>query len=118
MIFSAEFVTFIFTYLFEWYHLNKEIRKFIKNNCLTKEGAYATYPGSEKVDITAALFPVWLFTEPDSPEMKKTISILENKHRDGQLSRRTLTRKMMPYNERGRKKISKLEQWKNPEGIL
>ena len=73
-----------------WLDTAKEIRKFIKNNCLTKEGAYATFPGSKKVDITAALFPVWLFTEPDSPEMKKTISIIEDEHRDGELYRRTL----------------------------
>ncbi len=74
-----------------WLNTAREIRQFINKNCLTKDGAYATYPGSEKVDITAALFPVWLFTEPDSPEMKKTISILEEKHRDGQLYRRTLS---------------------------
>ncbi len=73
-----------------WLNTAQKIRKFIKNNCLTKDGAYATYPGSEQVDLTAALFPVWLFTEPDSPEMKKTIAILEKNHREGNLYRRTL----------------------------
>ena len=73
-----------------WLKTAQEIREFIKNNCLTKDGAFATYPGSEKVDVTAALYPVWLFTEADSPEMKKTISIIEDNHRDGELYRRTL----------------------------
>lgn len=73
-----------------WLSTAEEIRKFIKENCITAEGAYATYPGSKEVDITAALFPVWLFTEPNAPEMKKTIGLLERDHRDGKLYRRTL----------------------------
>lgn len=92
----AKALEFISEYTYEkeqkerWINTAKEIRKFINKNCLTKEGAYATFPGSEKVDITAALFPVWLFAEPDSREMKKTIALLENNHREGQLYRRTL----------------------------
>lgn len=73
-----------------WLTTSEKIRKFIKENCLTKDGAYATFPGSDDVDITAALFPVWLFTEPDSAEMKKTIELLERDHSDGDLYRRTL----------------------------
>lgn len=73
-----------------WLTAAGEIRKFIKENCITKEGAYATYPGSGEVDITAALFPIWLFTEPDSAEMKNTIELLERDHSDGGLYRRNL----------------------------
>lgn len=73
-----------------WLKASKDIRSFIKEKCLTKRGAFAIYPGSEKVDITAALFPIWLFTEADSPEMKKTVEVLEKEHRQGELYNRTL----------------------------
>ncbi len=73
-----------------WLSNAEEIREFIEENCLTTEGAYAIYPGSDEVDITAALFPVWLFTEVDSPAMLKTIELLEKDHRDGDLYRRNL----------------------------
>lgn len=74
-----------------WLNTAEEIRKFIEEKCLTAEGAYATYPGSGQVDITSTLFPVWLFTEPDAPAMKKTIELLERDHKEGDLFRRTLT---------------------------
>lgn len=73
-----------------WLEASKKIKDFVMEECLTKEGAFATFPGSENVDITAALFPIWLFTETDSPEMKKTIELLEKKHREGDLYHRTL----------------------------
>lgn len=73
-----------------WLKASKDIRNFIKKKCLTKDGAYAIYPGSEKVDVTAALFPIWLYTETDSPEMQKTVEVLEKKHRHGELYHRTL----------------------------
>lgn len=73
-----------------WLDASKEIRKFVMENCLTKSGAFGLYPGSEKVDVTAALFPIWLFIEPDAPEMKKTIELLEKNHREGELYHRTL----------------------------
>lgn len=74
----------------KWLDTAKKIRSFIQEKCLTSEGAYATYAGSEKVDVTAALFPVWLFGEPHDPAMNKTIEIIEKKHRDGELYHRTL----------------------------
>ncbi len=73
-----------------WLNASEAIKKFIIEKCITKDGAFATYPGSEEVDNTAALFPVWLFIEPDSPEMKKTIERLEKHHREGRLYHRTL----------------------------
>lgn len=73
-----------------WLGASKKIKDFVFENCLTKEGAFATFPGSEKVDVTAALFPIWLFTEPDAPEMKKTIELIEKNHREGSLYHRTL----------------------------
>lgn len=73
-----------------WISAAKEIKEFVMHKCLTKDGAFATYPGSEKVDVTSALFPVWLFIEPDAPEMKKTVELLEKNHREGELYHRTL----------------------------
>ncbi len=73
-----------------WKDEAKQIRKYITDNCLTSSGAFATYAGSDRVDITASLYPVWLFTEPDSPEMLQTIKELEEHHREGDLYRRTL----------------------------
>ena len=60
-----------------WQRAIQEIRDFVKNECLNSKGAYAAYAGGEAVDISAALFPVWAYTEPDTPVMKKTIDILE-----------------------------------------
>ncbi|MCM4157966.1 glycoside hydrolase family 15 protein [Gramella sp. AN32] len=74
----------------KWLKAAEKIRDFIKTNCLTKDGAYASYAGSDEVDVTAALFPVWLFTKPDSPEMLKTMELLEKNHRKGKLYHRTL----------------------------
>lgn len=73
-----------------WLGASKDIKSFVMENCLTKASAFAIYPGSEKVDVTAALFPVWLFTEADSPEIKKTVELLERNHREGELYHRTL----------------------------
>jgi GH15 family glucan-1,4-alpha-glucosidase len=73
-----------------WLNAGKEIRKFVSENCMTSDGAYAVYAGSEAVDITAALFPVWWYDEPDSPAMKQTIKRIEEEYKEGELYRRHL----------------------------
>lgn len=73
-----------------WLDAAKKIRRFVSKNCMTKAGAFATYAGSEAVDVTAALFPIWLYCDPDGEEMKKTVVRLEQEHRSGQLYHRTL----------------------------
>ena len=54
-----------------WLEAAKDIRAFIKAHCMTSDGAYAVFAGSEEVDVTAALFPVWWYDEADSEAMKK-----------------------------------------------
>lgn len=73
-----------------WINTAKEIRQFVSQHCMTSNGAYAVYAGSEAVDITSALFAVWWFDKPDSAAMKKTINRIEAEYRDGELYRRHL----------------------------
>lgn len=60
-----------------WRSEVRGIREFVSTECLTSAGAYAVFAGSEDVDVSAALFPIWAYTEADSPEMRATISALE-----------------------------------------
>jgi GH15 family glucan-1,4-alpha-glucosidase len=60
-----------------WRHNAGLIREFVATKCLTKTGAYASYAGSEEVDISAVLFALWSYTEPDAPAMLATIRELE-----------------------------------------
>lgn len=73
-----------------WREAEKEIRKFVAENCLNSEGAYAAIAGEEAVDVSAALFPVWAYTAPDSPEMLATMKVLEREYASGHLYRRHL----------------------------
>ncbi|CAM4061291.1 glycoside hydrolase family 15 protein [Deinococcus marmoris] len=52
-------------------------RQWVMANALNAEGAYAYVAGEEGVDVTAALYPVWGFCAPDSPEMLATVAVLE-----------------------------------------
>lgn len=60
-----------------WREVAWDIREFVANHCLTAQGAYAVYAGSEEVDVSAALFPAWAYTAADAPEMRATITALE-----------------------------------------
>jgi GH15 family glucan-1,4-alpha-glucosidase len=60
-----------------WRAVVDDIRAFVASSCLTSGGAYAVFAGSEEVDVTAALFPVWAYTQADSPEMLATMAVLE-----------------------------------------
>lgn len=73
-----------------WRSAEEDIRDYVAQHCLTSEGAYAVVAGSEAVDVTAALFPVWAYTKPDTPEMLATINALERDYATGHLYRRHL----------------------------
>lgn len=60
-----------------WRAAVQDIRAFVASHCLTSEGAYAAYAGSEAVDVSAALFPVWAYCRPDTSEMLATMAALE-----------------------------------------
>jgi len=60
-----------------WRHNAGLIREFVATRCLTKTGAYASYAGSEEVDVSAALFALWSYTAPAAPAMLATVRELE-----------------------------------------
>ena len=73
-----------------WRDTAAEIKNYVEKNCITTEGAYAVYAGSNHVDISAVLFPIWGFTEADTPAMLKTVEKLENSYCQQNLYRRHL----------------------------
>lgn len=73
-----------------WREAARAIRGFVACECLTSEGAYAAVAGGEAVDVSAALFPVWAYTKPDTPEMLATMDAIERDLRSGGLYRRHL----------------------------
>ncbi len=73
-----------------WLHNARLIREFVHKNCMTASGAFANYAGSEKVDVSAALFALWDYTKPNSAEMKITIAEIEKHCAQDNLYRRTL----------------------------
>ncbi len=60
-----------------------EIRAFVARSCRTSGGGYAAIAGTDAVDISAALFPVWGYTAPDDPAMEASISELEQRYSPG-----------------------------------
>ena len=66
----------------------KAIRGYVMRHCLTREGAFAAFAGSQGVDVSAALFPVWSFCAPDSPEMTATLHVLHRDYERGGLFKR------------------------------
>jgi len=73
-----------------WLRTAEKIRAFISENCMTSDGAYAVYAGSEAVDLTAALYPVWWYDKPDSNAMKQTMKRIEQEYKEGELYHRHL----------------------------
>lgn len=64
------------------------IRRHVFHRHLTREGAFATFAGTNGVDATSTLFPVWSFCPPDSPQMVASVRVLERDYqRDGLLRR-------------------------------
>lgn len=68
-----------------WQAASREIDAYVAKKCLTSEGAYAAFVGSEAVDISAVLFPTWGYTAADSPEMLATMRVLERDYSRGHL---------------------------------
>ena len=75
-----------------WRGASREIRDYVAQHCLTPEGAYAAVSGGEAVDVSAALFPVWGYTDADSPEMVATVRAIEQQLSSGPLYHRHLER--------------------------
>ena len=73
-----------------WLDTARQIRQFVSGHCMTRDGSYAVYAGSEEVDLTAALYAVWEYDEPGSAAMQKTIQQIEAGYKDGDLYRRHL----------------------------
>jgi GH15 family glucan-1,4-alpha-glucosidase len=74
----------------KWKNAAKDIRKFVKEHCLTSKGAYAVAAGEEGVDLSAVLFPLWGYVEIDAPEVVATIEELELNYQQNNLFRRHL----------------------------
>ncbi len=74
----------------KWIQTAMDIRIFVLTHCMTSEGAYAVFAGSEDVDITAALYPYWQYDAADSLAMIKTIHKIEIDYKDGELYHRRL----------------------------
>lgn len=68
-----------------WRRAARDIAEYVARYCITAEGAYAAFAGSNAVDISAALFPVWGYTAADTPEMLATMRVLERDYSQGQL---------------------------------
>ncbi|TPG61783.1 glycoside hydrolase family 15 protein [Hymenobacter nivis] len=60
-----------------WRAAAVDIRTFVQQHCLTATGAYAVYPGSQDVDLTAVQYTLWTYCAPDSPEMLATVAEIE-----------------------------------------
>lgn len=73
-----------------WNEAARAIRNFIDSRCITPDGAYAVYAGSSEVDVTAALYAVWLYDDAGSAVLQRTISRIEADYRQGHLYRRHL----------------------------
>jgi GH15 family glucan-1,4-alpha-glucosidase len=73
-----------------WQDTSEQIRQYVEENCLTAEGAYAVYEGSQEVDVSAVLFPLWGYTDADSIAMLQTITVLEREYCQNHLYRRHL----------------------------
>ncbi|MBW4695496.1 MAG: hypothetical protein KME27_27420 [Lyngbya sp. HA4199-MV5] len=73
-----------------WKSAAHSIREFVAQKCLNSQGAYAAVAGGEAVDVSAALFPVWGYTAPDTPEMLATIAHLDCNYAEKNLYRRHL----------------------------
>ncbi|HEX6982458.1 MAG TPA: glycoside hydrolase family 15 protein [Balneolaceae bacterium] len=63
-----------------WQEAALQIRQYVDENCRTSEGAYAYYAGSEDVDVSAILFPIWGYTDADSEAMLATVKVLEREY--------------------------------------
>ncbi|WP_373514482.1 glycoside hydrolase family 15 protein [Persicitalea sp.] len=73
-----------------WQDASVRIGQYVEENCKTSDGAYAAYAGSEAVDVSSVLFPIWGYTGADTPTMVKTLERLEEEYGQDNLYRRHL----------------------------
>lgn len=73
-----------------WQNVSEQIRQYVQENCMTSGGAFAVYAGSEDVDVSAVLFPIWGYIEADAPSVLKTMEKLEQNYCHKNLYRRHL----------------------------
>ncbi|GAB3046961.1 glycoside hydrolase family 15 protein [Spirosoma pulveris] len=73
-----------------WLRNARLIRQFIDEHCMTNDGAYAMFAGSQDVDVTTALFVPWGYDRADSKAMITTISRIEREYSQNGLYRRRL----------------------------
>ncbi|RZM26359.1 MAG: glycoside hydrolase family 15 protein [Pedobacter sp.] len=73
-----------------WKEVAKEIRDYVSNNCMTPDGAFANYAGSDETDISSVLYVIFGYVEANAPEMLATIKLLEDHYQENNLYRRTL----------------------------
>ncbi|MDQ3205687.1 MAG: glycoside hydrolase family 15 protein [Pseudomonadota bacterium] len=81
-----------------WRQAAGRVEDFVADNCLTREGAYAAFAGTQAVDVSAILLPAWGYCDPDTPEMLATIAALERDYRRGDLYWRHLE-ELEPFRE-------------------
>ncbi|MEX2346520.1 MAG: glycoside hydrolase family 15 protein [Balneolaceae bacterium] len=71
-----------------WRNTSEQIQQYVEENCITSSGTYAVYAGSEDTDVSAMLFPVWGYTDADTPVMLKTVEVLEKNYSRNHLYKR------------------------------
>lgn len=71
-----------------WRDTSEQIRQFVEENCTTSSGAYAVYAGSDDTDVSAILFPIWGYTDAETPAMLKTVEVLERDYSKNHLYKR------------------------------
>lgn len=60
-----------------WRSAAARIDAYVAERCMTREGAYAVYAGSDAVDVSAALYPAWGYVDADAAAMCATMRALE-----------------------------------------
>jgi GH15 family glucan-1,4-alpha-glucosidase len=68
-----------------WREEAGRIREYVARECLTSGGAYAVRVGSEAVDVSAVLIPIWGYEAADTPAMLATLSVLKQKYSEDDL---------------------------------
>lgn len=60
-----------------WLAATQRIDAYVADSCMTPDGAYAVFAGSDAVDVSAVLFPTWGYCGADTPAMLATVRLLE-----------------------------------------
>ncbi|MEX0649239.1 MAG: glycoside hydrolase family 15 protein [Balneolaceae bacterium] len=71
-----------------WRDTSEQIQQYEEKNCITSSGTYAVYAGSDDTGVSAVLFPVWGYTDADTPVMLKTVEVLEKNYSRNHLYKR------------------------------